>query len=144
MPSHKKKTKVLTDHQLDLLKNKWPMLTFDNMMTTLCDNTLWGADCYGSTRCGNWNRGIYHKICSDQNFLCDVCNFMVCACCNGETCPLCGPKQIVFKTLLSCFKHNSNDKYTECPSCDVLLCSTCDTPCPYCNLINFVLTVNWH
>lgn len=127
----------MTETQYELLRCRWPELKIDRTMEVLCNNTLWGGDCYGSTRCNNDSvpiklGGPYKlsngKKCDHDNFQCKTCHFTVCNCCYEINCPLCGPP-----SSLNCWKHTTQTaKYIECQICGSLLCGSCETPCVYC------------
>lgn len=128
----------MTETQYELLKRRWPELKIDRTMDILCNNTLWGGDCYSSTGCHNDSvpiklGGPYKltndKKCYHNNFQCKTCDFIVCNCCYEIECPLCG-----LPLSLNCWKHTTqNAKYLECQSCGSLLCESCKIPCAYCS-----------
>ena len=113
---------------------KYPRTGFYNSKAVilgnkLCNNNLFGGDCYGQSYCDLDKEG-----CDHENIKCRSCQLIVCGCCYRD-CPLCecDPKG---KECYQCGHYVDDVEHWDCENCGMTICKTCYTECPFCEKYN--------
>jgi hypothetical protein len=91
----------------------------------ICNNSLYGGDCYGETFCP--------QKCGHEDFKCLNCDILFCGCChdfNSYLCPGCeGDPEKINKKCCDCNRlvsiRTHDEKEHQCIKCNKLICLNC-------------------
>ena len=88
----------------------------------LCNNTIYGGDCYGRSYC--------RSGCQCGRVKCKFFGLAICGCCY-QNCPLC-EKDPNGDKCYGCDHYVAETENRECETCAKIICNYCHDSCPIC------------